>query len=87
MSVNGMGIRHDAPLKVGEGTFVEFRWGSALIQLRCVVSTTRPDRTNHGHRSGLQVTGGVSASDYKNKVLEAVKQMLDREANELPDEA
>lgn len=87
MSVNGMGIRHDVPLKLGEETFVEFKWSGALIQLRCQVSTTRPDRTGHGHCSGLQVTGGVSANDYKKRVLDAVKQMVEREVDDLPPES
>lgn len=73
VSESGIAIRHDAPMKAGTETLVEFEWGTSRLVLRCLVIHSVPLITG-GYRSGLtlaRVDG--PAAEYRRRVAAAIE--------------
>ena len=75
MSLTGLGIIHDFPLRAGAETFLEFAWAGKMLQLWVRVTNCRP-KPGGGYRTGLQLI--KKGTDSDNEYLRRVKEGLER---------
>lgn len=79
LSITGIGIEHPFQIKPGLQTFLEFAWGGTVLRLWCTVAHSRPKRDGDGFRTGLIVGRGASEKEYKERVKEAIRKMIEAE--------
>jgi hypothetical protein len=82
LSVAGMGIQHDFPLRSGSEATVEFSWSGTVIRLQCTVARTQSEKSVPGrYRSGLQINKKKSEGFvvYRKRVLAALEKLREAE--------
>lgn len=83
LSISGIGVEHPFPLKPGAQTFLEFAWAGKVLRLWCTVAHSRPRREG-GYRSGLIVGRGGSEDEYRDRIREAIRKMIEAEKAQGP---
>ncbi len=82
MSLNGIGIAHDFPIKAGTQTFLEFSWAGKVLRLWVTVANCRRDRAGTGYRSGLVVQNrSESDAEYRQRVKEGLDRLRESESD------
>lgn len=71
-----LALSHDWAAEKGATTWLEFSWSGRLMRLECEVRRIRYVKADAHYRSGLLITGGVSAEDYKKRVRNELDRSL-----------
>lgn len=75
LTPKSIAITHGWPAAKGATTWLEFSWAGRLIRLDCEVRSTRYSRADATHRSGLVVSGGLSASEFERRVRDELAKL------------
>lgn len=85
VSVTGVGLSHEAPLRPGTTHDLQFTLGGRIFRLTCTVMNTRRGSVGLlSFRSGLAVepasTDARTLAEYRRRVALALERLLAREA-------